>query len=115
MSVAKDKSTGLRYYVFKVKNPITNKVSWKKKRGFATKRDALHAEADEQRLTQDTSGELTFKEMAEKYMESIESSDTMRQIKRTHFIQRFSDYYELPIKKNNSIAIRYLESRFIKK
>ena len=62
MSVAKDKSTGLWYYVFKVKNPITDKVSWKKKRGFATKRDALHAEADAQRLTQDTSGELTFKE-----------------------------------------------------
>ena len=49
MSVAKDKSTGLWYYVFKVKNPITNKVSWKKKRGFETKRDALHAEADAQR------------------------------------------------------------------
>ena len=56
MSVAKDKSTGLWYYVFKVKNPITNKISWKKKRGFETKRDALHAEADAQRLTQDTSG-----------------------------------------------------------
>ena len=38
MSVAKDKSTGLWYYVFKVKNPITNKVSWKKKRGFAPRR-----------------------------------------------------------------------------
>ena len=115
MSVAKDKSTGLWYYVFKIKNPITNKISWKKKRGFATKRDALHAEADAQRLTQDTSGELTFKEMSEQYMSSIESSDTMRQIKRTHFVQRFSEYYEQPIKKNNSIAIRCLESRFIKK
>ena len=99
MSVAKDKSTGLRYYVFKVKKPITNKVSWKKKRGFATKRDALHAEADAQRLPQDTSGELTFKEMSEQYMSSIESSDTMRQIKRTHFVQRFSEFYEQPIKK----------------
>lgn len=99
MSVSKDKSTGLWYYVYKVRNPITNKVSWKKKCGFATKRDALHAEADAQRLAQDTSGELTFKEMSEKYMDSIESSDTMRQIKRTHFLQRFSDYYELPIKK----------------
>lgn len=99
MSVAKDKSTGLWYYVYKVRNPITNKVSWRKKRGFETKREAQHAEADAQRLTQDTSGELTFKEMSEKYMDSIESSDTMRQIKRTHFLQRFSDYYELPIKK----------------
>lgn len=99
MSVAKDKKTGLWYYVYKVRNPITNKVSWRKKRGFATKREAQYAEADAQRLTQDTSGELTFKEMSEKYMNSIESSDTMRQIKRTHFIQRFSDFYELPIKK----------------
>lgn len=99
MSVAKDKKTNLWYYVFKVRNPITGKLSWKKKRGFATKRDALHAEADAQRITQDTSGELTFREMSEKYMDSIESSDTMRQIKRTHFIQRFSDYYELSIKK----------------
>ena len=32
-------------------------------------------------------------------MSSIESSDTMRQIKRTHFVQRFSEYYEQPIKK----------------
>ena len=99
MSVSKDKSTGLWYYVFKVKNPMTNKVSWKKKRGFATKRDALNAEADAQRLTQDTSGELTFKEISEQYMNSIESSDTMRRIKRTHFVQRFSEYYEQPIKK----------------
>lgn len=114
MSVSKDKSTGLWYYVYKVRNPITNKVSWKKKCGFATKRDALHAEADAQRLAQDTSGELTFKEMSEKYMDSIESSDTMRQIKRTHFLQRFSDYYELPIKKNNSVAIRRMESRTVK-
>ena len=99
MSVAKDKSTGLWYYVFKVKNPITDKISWKKKRGFIKKRDALHAEADAQRLTQDTSGELTFREMSEQYMSSIESSDTMRQIKRTHFVQRFSEFYEQPIKK----------------
>ena len=46
MSVSKDKASGLWYYVYKVRNPLTNKVSWKKKRGFATKRDALHAEAD---------------------------------------------------------------------
>ena len=65
MSVAKDKKTGLWYYVFKVRNPITGKLSWKKKRGFETKREALHAEADAQRLTHDTSGELSFKEMAE--------------------------------------------------
>nr|DAK48771.1 MAG TPA: hypothetical protein [Caudoviricetes sp.] len=38
MSVAKDKASGLWYYVYKVRNPLTNKVSWKKKRGYVRRK-----------------------------------------------------------------------------
>lgn len=99
MSVAKDKPTGLWYYVFKVKNPITGKISWKKKRGFETKRDALNAEADAQRLAQDTSGELTFREMAHQWESYHQSSKTMIEKHWESFNKRFAEYLNVPIKK----------------
>lgn len=105
MSVAKDKSTGLWYYVYKVRNPITNKVSWRKKRGFATKRDALHAEADAQRLKHDTSGDLTFKDISHQWEDYRQSSAASRKQHTEHFTKRFSEFYELPIKKIKRAAL----------
>ena len=113
MSVAKDKSTGLWYYVFKVKNPITDKVSWKKKRGFATKRDALHAEADAQRLTQDTSGELTFKEMADTWI-ALNHQIQCGKLRELTLFRGFPNIMKCQ-SKNNTFTVRCLACRFIKK
>ena len=98
MTVYKDKQRGTYYYVFKAKNPVTGKVSWTKQRGFKTKRDALNAEADARRKDTSNTGSMTFLEMAEKQMDAIESSDSMRAIKLTHFKQRFADFQDLQIK-----------------
>ena len=105
MSALKDKKTGLWYYVFKVQNPITGKLSWKKKRGFATKREAQHAEADAQRLKHDTVGELTFKDISHQWEDYRQSSKASRRQHTEHFAKRFSELYELPIKKIKRAAL----------
>ena len=95
MSALKDKKTGLWYYVFKVRNPITGKLFWKKKRRFATKREAQHAVADAQRLKHDTSGDLTFKDISRQWEDYRQSSKASRRQHTEHFTKRFSELYEL--------------------
>ncbi|WP_449136905.1 Arm DNA-binding domain-containing protein [Solobacterium moorei] len=101
MSALKDKKTGLWYYVYKTRSPITGKISWKKKRGFATKREAQHAEADAQRLKHDTVGELTFKDISHQWEDYRQSSKASRRQHTEHFTKRFSKLYELSLSRKS--------------
>lgn len=70
----------------------------KKKRGFATKRDAKEAER-QMAENSDTSGLITLKTIAEQYDSYKQLSPDQHRKHQVHFEKRFSEYYNSPISK----------------
>ncbi len=83
-----------------IKDPLTNKKKYIKKRGFKLKREAVEFEAslnvNKNIATSNTN--LTFKEMANLWEETLESSEVSKRHHKEHFEKRFSELYEKPIK-----------------
>ena len=98
-----DKKRKTYFVQVKYRDPYTNKQRILLRRGFKLKREAVEEEA---RLKLQNSGtsatsntNITFKEMATLWEETIESSETSKRHHREHFEKRFSELYEKPIKK----------------
>lgn len=85
-----------------VRDPLTNKKKFIKKRGFKLKREAteyeLNLKLKKNEGTIDFSTNITFKEMASLWEETLESSETSERHHKEHFEKRFSELYEKPIK-----------------
>ncbi len=85
---------------FKYKDPLTNKQKVVHKRGFKLKREAVEFEANlninKKIATSNT--DLSFKEMANLWEETLESSEVSKRHHKEHFEKRFSELYEKPIK-----------------
>lgn len=98
MPVYKDEKRKTWYVQYKYKDPVTGNWHVKKKRGFATKRDAKEAE---RQMTEnsDTSGLITFKTIAEQYDSYKQLSPDQHHKHQVHFEKRFSEYYNSPISK----------------
>lgn len=98
MAVLKDEKRGTWYVHLKTIDPVTGKPVWKKKRGFALKREALKWEAEAREQTA-AGKSVTFHQMADKWESFAQSSEHMKRKHREHFLNRFNDYYEMPITK----------------
>lgn len=85
-----------------VRDPVTDKKKFIKKRGFKLKREAVEEEAKLKLQKSDSSItsniNISFREMAAIWEETIESSETSKRHHREHFEKRFSDLYDKPIK-----------------
>lgn len=96
MAVLKDEKTGKWYVHIKFRDPVTEKIRWKKKRGFITKREAKQWEA--QALNQSTQPtEILFDKIAEEWEQYNQISETQRQKHAANFRIRFADYYHQPL------------------
>ena len=102
------------YFVqFKYRDPYTNKQKIITKRGFKLKREAVEYES-KLKLSKSSSTSntnMTFKEMAAIWEDTIESSEISRRHHREHFEKRFSDLYNKPIKSiTKDMLIRWKNS-----
>lgn len=95
MPVYKDKERGTWLVSFQRKDPITGKSKTTKKRGFATKREAVAAEK-ELLLSETKSSSVTFAEMVKLWEDASQASPLVRQKHREHFEKRFP-YYNEPL------------------
>ncbi len=91
------------YFVkVKYRDPLTNEQKQILRRGFKLKREAVEEEAKLKLQKNDssitTNTNITFKEMATLWEETIESSETSKRHHREHFEKRFTELYEKPIK-----------------
>lgn len=96
--IGKDKKAGTYYVQLKLKDPLTGATKWHKKRGFKTKREASFYEADAKRQTDTSNSNITFLEVANKWMDSIQTSDKMRELRLSAYRIRFSELCNKPIK-----------------
>lgn len=96
--IGKDESRSTWFVQVKVKDPITGEWHSHKKRGFATKREAKQYEAKYLSPDEKRSASIgTFKEVSERYLDSIQASDESRQMHKVRFEKSFGGLYELPI------------------
>ena len=95
-----DKERKTYFVQYREKNPITGKVSQKKKRGFALKREAKAWEAKQLEESQGNgTGTTTFAEMTVQWERSMQSSPETIRHHREHFEYRFTDLKDKPISK----------------
>lgn len=103
------------YFVqIKTKDKITGKPTFKKKRGFTTKREAKIYEADMLKDVSTTTSLITFREMNEKYCDSKQVSDEQRRKRQVSFEKRFP-YYETPIKKITKLQLDEWRTELLKR
>ena len=84
----------------KYRDPLTNEQKTIHKRGFKLKREAVEFESQLKlsKTCSTSTTNLTFKEIAKIWEETIESSDISKRHHKEHFEKRFSELYEKPIK-----------------
>ncbi|MDD6257899.1 MAG: site-specific integrase [Erysipelotrichaceae bacterium] len=98
--IAKDEKRNTWFVQVKVKDPLTGKWHTHKKRGFATKREAKQYEAKYLSPSEKRSAFVgSFKDVSERYLDSIQASDESRQMHRARFKRSFESLYDLPITK----------------
>ena len=95
--IGKDEVRGTWFVQIKIKDPVTGKATWKKKRGFATKREAKLFEAKMMEDKNLPTHKATFREVSEQYFISKECSPDTIQKHRSRYSSAFSDYYDMPI------------------
>lgn len=93
-----DKKRKTYYVQYKWKDGL-GKWHTTMKRGFPLKKEAQLYEAKMLTDTQTTAGNLTFKEINERFCDANQVSDEQRRKREVAFEKRFTDYYEKPIKK----------------
>ena len=87
MPIYKDSKRGTWYISYQKKDPVTGKVTTSKKRGFATKREAVQAEKE--LLFADARSDSTFADIVKVWEDANQASDQTRQKHREHFEIRF--------------------------
>lgn len=88
MPVYKDEKRKTYYVKYSSKDSVTGKRKQVLKRGFATKREAVKWEA-EQTISQETHITLTFDEVLEQFLKSIDSSETSAYMKKAWINKHF--------------------------
>ena len=101
MAVSFDQTTKKYYSVFKYRD-ADGKLKWKKKRGFARKKDALNWERDESRriaeeVAKKKSSLPTFREVSEMMLSDSASITSTLTGKRQMYARCFSEYLDVPI------------------
>lgn len=91
MPVYKDKERNTWYITYQKKDPVTRKSTTSKKRGFATKREAVAAEKE--LLFADTRTDSRFCDIVKVWEDATQASFQTRQKHQEHFTKRFP-YYE---------------------
>jgi integrase len=92
-------------YFVKVKyhDPVTNKQKQILRRGFKLKREAAECEhklkygdkSEPKAINQTT----RFCDIVELWEDTLQSTVNMKETRKTHFLKRFKDYYEMPLNK----------------
>lgn len=83
--IGKDDKRGTWFVQIKIKDPVTGKTAWKKKRGFATKREAKLFEAKMMEDKNLPTHKATFREVSEQYFISKECSPDTIQKHRSRY------------------------------
>lgn len=95
--IKKDNKTGTYYVQYKYKD-LYGKWHTTKKRGFTLKRDAQIFEGKMRETPDNSTGNLTFLEVNERFCNSYQVSEGQRRRREVAFEKRFSNYYKKPIK-----------------
>lgn len=90
MPVYKDKERNTWYISYQKKDPVTGKVTSSKKRGFATKREAVAAEKE--LLFAEARSDVTFADIVKVWEDATQASAITRQKHEEHFTIRFPFY-----------------------
>lgn len=97
MTVQKDKVRGTWSAVFSYRDAITGEKHWKRKRGFATKREAQRWEMGERDNVAPINHNVKFSDMVDKWEAFNQSSEHMKRKHHEHFEIRFKDCFDKPI------------------
>lgn len=98
-----DKERKTYFVQYRVKDPLTGKYLFRKKRGFKLKREAVEFESKTKLETETIkaggiSSTMKFSEVADLWEETIQSTPCSKRHHREHFTKRFADLYDMPIK-----------------
>lgn len=85
-----------------VRDPVTDKKKFIKKRGFKLKREALEFEHElryGEKKPQTLSHSTRFCDIVALWEDTLQSTTNMKETRKAHFLKRFSQYYEWPLNK----------------
>lgn len=99
MPVYKDKKRGSWYVSFSYKDPLTNTYKKRLKRGFTSQKDAKQWERENYNVESYVGRSYTFREIAEKWEDSIQASNVTLSKHKEHLQFRFRLLTDKPIDK----------------
>lgn len=105
MPAYKDKKRNTWYVSFKIKDKITNEYITFKKRGFATKHDALMWESKEKVSYNINTSKVTFQELDLKYIEYKNAKPVTQQQEKYRVQEYMKDIKDIPMVKLSKAKI----------